>query len=101
MILKEMGNNEPQKFFRWLKEHHIYDRWVYNTANRPLHWKIRTGSIKELVVSAFKWNGTPEGYSFWEWVAYKYCSYKEPAFLWESWKNSALLQKYFPEFKRP
>ena len=35
MMFKEMDNNEPQKFFRWLKEHNIYDRWVYNTANRP------------------------------------------------------------------
>ena len=101
MMFKEMDNNEPQKFFRWLKEHHIYDRWVSNTANRPLRWKIRTGSIQQLVASAFKWDETPEGFAFWEWVAYVYCGHNKPAFLYVWWENSALLQKYFPEFNRP
>ena len=57
----------------WLKENHILTKFMNNVKAQPGYFKWDTGKdVIDNILSAFFWDNTPEGYSFWSTQAVRY-----------------------------
>jgi len=72
----EFCNNTNNKFVRFLKNHGIYDNFIYNCEHDKHYYKgsrwysLETFCVDlkkyEYINAAFDWENTKEGFDFWE-----------------------------------
>ena len=65
-----LSEQDTREFFRWLKEKKIYSMWLENRQKYGFSQWMVAPSKKKLVLTAFQWRDTPQGYSFWYYVNY-------------------------------
>lgn len=74
-----VSNSQWQKFARFLKNNHLYERFIYNTIRQYglsrftfINERVRP---RDFMLSGFNWSQTAEGVYFWsdrslEWIDY-------------------------------
>lgn len=80
-----MNKLMKKKFINFLKENHVYERFMYNFEHRKeihnLYPKINFKRYfdvtyeKHLLYNAFAWRGTCQGYVFWQELNQKWIKY--------------------------